>query len=283
MRYILALDQGTTSSRALLFDHRGNAVATAQRELTQFYPTPGWVEQDADEIWSTQLEVAREAMQLAGASAADVAAIGIANQRETTIVWDRASGAPIHRAIVWQDRRTAAICDQLAADELGPQFLERTGLVVDAYFSGTKCRWILDRVPGARRRAEAGELAFGTVDRWLIWKLTGGSAHLTDASNASRTLLYNIRTGEWDDQLLEIVRVPRQLLPAIAPSSGVVAETDPDMFGARVPIAGIAGDQQAALFGQRCVQPGMVKNTYGTGCFLLMHTGERPVHRVANC
>ena len=278
MRYILALDQGTTSSRASLFDHRGNAVATAQRELPQFYPTPGWVEQDADEIWSTQLEVAREAMQLAGASVADVAAIGIANQRETTIVWDRASGAPIHRAIVWQDRRTAAICDQLAADELGPQFLERTGLVIDAYFSGTKCQWILDHVPGARRRAEAGELAFGTVDSWLSWKLTGGSAHLTDASNASRTLLYNIRTGAWDDHLLEILRVPRQLLPAIAPSSGVVAETNPDIFGARVPISGIAGDQQAALFGQRCVHPGMVKNTYGTGCFLLMHTGEQPVH-----
>jgi glycerol kinase len=278
MRYILALDQGTTSSRALLFDRGGNVVATAQRELTQFYPTPGWVEQEADEIWRAQLDVARDAMQLAGANVSDVAAIGIANQRETTIVWDRTSGAPIHRAIVWQDRRTASVCDQLEADDFGPLILERTGLVVDAYFSGTKVQWILDHVPGARRRAEAGELAFGTVDSWLLWKLTGGSAHLTDASNASRTLLYNIHTGVWDDHLLDILRVPRQLLPNIAPSSGVVAQTDPGVFGARIPIAGIAGDQQAALFGQRCVHPGMVKNTYGTGCFLLMHTGEQPVH-----
>jgi len=278
MRYILALDQGTTSSRALLFDRRGNAVATAQRELTQFYPTPGWVEQDADEIWRTQLEVVREAMRLVGANVGDIAAIGIANQRETTIVWDRTSGAPIHRAIVWQDRRTASVCDQLEADELGPLILERTGLMLDAYFSGTKIQWILDHVPGARERAEAGELAFGTVDSWLSWKLTGGSAHLTDASNASRTLLYNIHTGAWDNQLLDILRVPRQLLPAITSSSGVVGETDPDILGARVPISGIAGDQQAALFGQRCVHPGMVKNTYGTGCFLLMHTGEQPVH-----
>ena len=278
MTYILALDQGTTSSRAIVFDHAGSIVSVAQKEFPQIFPKPGWVEHDPSDIWSTQAGVAAEALTKAGLTAADIAAIGITNQRETTVVWDRATGQPICNAIVWQDRRTASICDKLRAQKLDRVIRRKTGLVIDAYFSATKVQWILQNVKGARAKAKAGQLAFGTVDSWLSWKLTGGSAHLTDASNASRTLLYNIRTGVWDDHLLEILRVPRQLLPAIAPSSGVVAETDPDIFGARIPISGIAGDQQAALFGQRCVHPGMVKNTYGTGCFLLMHTGERAVH-----
>jgi glycerol kinase len=277
MGYILALDQGTTSSRALLFGADGQVRAVAQREFAQHYPKPGWVEQDPDEIWRSQLEVAREALAAAGATPADVAAIGITNQRETTIVWERATGRPVYRAIVWQDRRTAELCGQLKAEGLEALFTGRTGLVLDAYFSGTKVRWILDHVPGARARANAGELAFGTVDSWLLWHLTGGKAHLTDASNASRTLLFNIHNGDWDDKLLGIMRVPRALLPNVVDSSGVVAHADESLFGARIPIAGIAGDQQAALFGQRCVSPGMVKNTYGTGCFMLMHTGERPV------
>jgi glycerol kinase len=277
MRYVLALDQGTTSSRALLFDHQGQVRAVAQREITQHYPKPGWVEQEPDEIWHTQLDVARQALREADVTASEVAAIGITNQRETTIVWDRASGRPLYRAIVWQDRRTAELCDQLKGEGFEALFVGRTGLVLDAYFSGTKLRWILDHVPGARARAEAGELAFGTVDAWLLWKLTGGAAHATDASNAARTLLFNIHNGDWDDKLLGILRIPRRVLPKVVDSSGVIAQTEPALFGAAVPIAGIAGDQQAALFGQRCVAPGMVKNTYGTGCFMLMHTGTRPV------
>jgi glycerol kinase len=277
MRFVLALDQGTTSSRALLFDVEGRVAGLGQRETTQHYPQPGWVEQDPEEIFQSQLAVAREALARAGATASDVAAIGITNQRETTLVWERATGRPVSRAIVWQDRRTADFCEQLKLQGLETLFTHRTGLVLDPYFSGSKLRWILDHVPDGRRRAEAGELAFGTVDTWLIWNLTGGAAHVTDASNAARTLLYNIHTGDWDDKLLQIMRVPRAVLPAVVASSAVVAESAPAFFGAPIRIAGIAGDQQSALFGQRCVVPGMVKNTYGTGCFMLMHTGERAV------
>ncbi len=274
MKVILALDQGTTSSRALVFDAAGRIMGLGQRELPQIYPQPGWVEQDPETIWATQLATAREALGQAGLAARDVAAIGITNQRETTVVWERATGRPIANAIVWQDRRTAARCEQLRADGLEGLFQSRTGLVLDAYFSGTKLAWILDHVPGARARAERGELAFGTVDAWLIWKLTGGRVHATDASNASRTLLYDIRARGWSDELLSSIGVPRAVLPTVCASSGVVAETDADVLGASIPIAGIAGDQQAALFGQRCITPGRVKNTYGTGCFMLMHTGE---------
>jgi len=275
--FILALDQGTTSSRAIVFDHGGGIRAIAQREFRQLFPHPGWVEHDPNEIWETQVGVAAEAIARAGITARDVAAIGITNQRETTVVWDRRSGQPVYNAIVWQDRRTAALCDELKSQGREALFTSRTGLVLDAYFSGTKLRWILDNVAGARAQAEAGELAFGTIDSWLIWKLSGGAAHVTDVSNASRTLLFNIHTGDWDDELLEILTIPRKLLPQVRASSEVVAETAGDLFAARIPIAGIAGDQQAALFGQRCVTPGTVKNTYGTGCFMLMHTGERPV------
>ena len=277
MSFILALDQGTTSSRAIVFDHGGGIRAIAQREFRQLFPHPGWVEHDPNEIWETQVGVAAEAIARAGITARDVAAIGITNQRETTVVWDRRSGQPVYNAIVWQDRRTAALCDELKSQGREALFTSRTGLVLDAYFSGTKLRWILDNVAGARAQAEAGELAFGTIDSWLIWKLSGGAAHVTDVSNASRTLLFNIHTGDWDDELLEILTIPRKLLPQVRASSEVVAETAGDLFAARIPIAGIAGDQQAALFGQRCVTPGTVKNTYGTGCFMLMHTGERPV------
>jgi glycerol kinase len=277
MSYILALDQGTTSSRSLLFDRTGRVLATAQQEITQHYPEPGWVEQDPEEIWQTQVDTARQALRQANVRASEVEAIGIANQRETTLLWDRASGAPIYRAIVWQDRRTAGQCDELKLQGLEALFTGRTGLVLDAYFSGTKVRWLLDHVPQARRRAEAGELAFGTMDTWLLWKLTDGAVHATDASNASRTLLYNIHTGDWDDKLLGILRVPRAVLPAVVPSSGRVADAAAPVFGHRIPVSGIAGDQQAALFGQRCWTPGLVKNTYGTGCFMLMYTGERPV------
>ena len=273
MPAILALDQGTTSSRAIVFDEYCRAIGMAQRELPQIFPRSGWVEQDPEVIWATQLATAREALANAGLRAADVAAIGITNQRETTIVWERASGRPIGNAIVWQDRRTADRCRQLEADGHGELFRQRTGLVLDAYFSGTKVAWLLDHVPGARERAQAGELAFGTVDSWLIWKLTGGAVHVTDVTNAARTLLFDISRGEWDEQLLELVGVPRAVLPAVVASCGVVATTDADVLGARIPIAGMAGDQQAALFGQRCTTPGRVKNTYGTGCFLLMHTG----------
>jgi len=277
MPFLLALDQGTTSSRAIVFDHAGEVRALAQRETTQLFPQPGWVEQDPAEIWRTQLECAQQALASAGASAGDIAAIGITNQRETTIVWDRETGEPVCNAIVWQDRRTAAMCDKLKAEGLQPLFQGRTGLVLDAYFSGTKLRWILDNVTGARSRAEAGKLCFGTVDSWLIWHLTGGTQHITDATNASRTLLFNVHNTDWDDKLLGLLGVPRSVLPKVVGCSEVSAHTVAALFGAPIPIAGIAGDQQAALFGQRCVTPGMVKNTYGTGCFMLMNTGERPI------
>jgi glycerol kinase len=276
--YILALDQGTTSSRAIVFDAAAGVRAVAQKELTQKYPQPGWVEQDPLEIWSCQVSVAAEALSRAGVSAHDIAAIGIANQRETTLVWNRRTGAPVCNAIVWQDRRTASFCERLKRQGVEPLFESRTGLVIDPYFSGSKVRWILDQVPGAREAAESGELAFGTVDSWLVWKLSGGTRHVTDASNASRTLMFNIHAGVWDDKLLGILGVPRSVLPEVVPSSGEVVLTDPDLFSSRVPIAGIAGDQQAALFGQCCHRPGMAKNTYGTGCFLLMHTGGAPSH-----
>jgi glycerol kinase len=274
---ILALDQGTTSSRAIVFDRAGAIKAVAQKEFRQLFPQPGWVEHDANEIWETQVGVAAEVIARAGIVARDIAAIGITNQRETTVVWDRLTGRPLCNAIVWQDRRTAALCDELKTGGYGQLFVDRTGLVLDAYFSGTKLRWILDNVARARARAQAGELAFGTIDSWLIWKLSGGKSHVTDASNASRTLLFNIHTGQWDDELLQLLNIPRAVLPQVVASSGVAAETAGELFAARIPIAGIAGDQQAALFGQRCVSPGMVKNTYGTGCFMLMHTGNNPV------
>ena len=277
MKYILALDQGTTSSRAMVFDHSGSVVALAQKEFRQIFPKPGWVEHDATEIWATQLHTATEALGKAGLTATDIAAIGITNQRETTVVWDRESGEPVHHAIVWQDRRTAARCDQLKARGLAPMIKRKTGLVVDAYFSGTKLEWILRNVPGAGAKAKAGKLAFGTVDSWLIWNLTGGRVHVTDPSNASRTMLFNLRTGDWDDELLKLFGVPRSVLPAVGSSSEVYGETTLFAGGRAIPIAGIAGDQQAALFGQACTQPGMVKNTYGTGCFMLMNTGTKPI------
>ena len=276
MPFILALDQGTTSSRALVFDDQGEVRAVAQRELPASFPRPGWVEQDPELIWATQLATAREALARAGAAAAQVAAIGITNQRETTVLWERATGRPVANAIVWQDRRTAGYCERLAAAGCAETFQSRTGLVLDAYFSGTKVAWILDHVAGARERAARGELAFGTVDAWLAWKLTGGRIHATDASNASRTLLYDLHARDWSPELLALLDVPAALLPRVVDSAGVLGETDAGLLGAPIPIAGMAGDQQAALFGQRCVRPGMVKNTYGTGCFLLMHTGARP-------
>ncbi|MCB9957535.1 MAG: glycerol kinase GlpK [Rhodospirillaceae bacterium] len=277
MTYILALDQGTTSSRAIVFDAKGRIVTTAQREFTQIFPKAGWVEHDPEEIWSTQIGVATEALARAGASPADIAGIGITNQRETTIVWDRRTGKPIANAIVWQDRRTAGICDRLRASGHAPLIQSKTGLVVDAYFSGTKIKWLLDSVDGAREAAAAGHLACGTVDSWLVWKLTGGRLHITDVTNASRTLLYNIHTMDWDEELLDLLDVPANLLPDVRPSSQVYATTSPDLFATPIPIAGIAGDQQAALFGQICTRPGMVKNTYGTGCFILMNTGTEPI------
>ena len=276
-RCVLALDQGTTSSRAILFDARGRPVASAQEEFTQHFPRPGWVEHEPEDLWQTTRRVALKAMRKAGVNRADVAAVGIANQRETTVLWDRRTGRALHRAIVWQDRRTAAACAALEKDGLGALFRRRTGLVLDPYFSGTKIAWLLDHVPGARRRAERGELAFGTVDTWLLWKLTRGRVHATDVSNASRTLLVDLRSGAWDPQLAEALRVPLEVLPAIGPSSGVFGEIDGEDALRGVPVAGIAGDQQAALFGQGCFKPGMVKNTYGTGCFMLMNTGTRPV------
>ncbi len=276
-KYILALDQGTTSSRAILFDRRGRPVAQAQKELTQIYPRPGWVEHDPDEIWESQLGVARRAMEVASVGAADVAAVGITNQRETTVVWDRETGRPVHNAIVWQCRRTASLCEALRRIGLGERVRAKTGLVLDPYFSGTKVRWLLDNVPGLADRAREGRLAFGTVDSWLIWNLTGGKVHATDVSNASRTMLFNILTLDWDEELLEALGVPRALLPEPRPSSGCFGETEPGLFGASIPISGVAGDQQAALFGQTCFEPGLGKNTYGTGCFMLMNTGPRPV------
>ena len=274
MTFILALDQGTTSSRAMVFDHAGAVRAVAQREFRQIFPQPGWVEHDPMEIWETQLAVAREALVNAGIKASDIAAIGITNQRETSVVWDRVTGVPIHNAIVWQDRRTARFCGELKAAGHGADITRRTGLVVDAYFSATKIKWLLDNVAGARELAQQGRLAFGTIDTWLLWKLSGGAAHATDGSNASRTMLYNLREGQWDDALLERFDVPRSMLPKVMRSSGVLAQTARELFDALIPITGIAGDQQAALFGQRCITPGLVKNTYGTGCFMLMHTGS---------
>ena len=275
MTYILALDQGTTSSRAIVFDHAGSIVAVAQQEFPQIFPKPGWVEHDPRAIWATQWEVATEALTKANLRAADIAAIGITNQRETTVVLDRRTGQPIYNAIVWQDRRTASICDRLRARKLDRVIRRKTGLVVDAYFSATKVQWILQHVKGARARARAGELAFGTVDSWLVWNLTGGRVHVTDASNASRTMLFDIGKGDWDDELLKIFTVPRSMLPEVCSSSQVVGETT--LLGSPIPIAGIAGDQQAALFGQACTKPGMAKNTYGTGCFMLMHTGTKRI------
>ena len=272
MPFALALDQGTTSSRAIVFDHAGNVRAAAQAEFRQIFPQPGWVEHDATEIWATQSGVMHEALAKAGLTAHDIAAIGITNQRETTVVWERATGRPIANAIVWQDRRTAGQCDELRAAGKAATFAGKTGLVLDAYFSGTKLNWLLDHVPGARVRAARGELAFGTIDSWLVWNLTGGHVHATDPSNASRTLLFNIHTGAWDDELLHMLDIPREVLPAIVPSSGTCGEANLD--GVAVPIAGIAGDQQAALFGQACLEPGLAKNTYGTGCFLLLNTGS---------
>ena len=277
-QYILSFDQGTTSCRAILFDRDAQIVGIAQKEFTQHYPTPGWVEHDAMEIWGSQMGVAREVLETQGIKPSEVAAIGITNQRETTVVWDRHTGKPIHNAIVWQDRRTAALCDDLKARGLEEYIRDTTGLVADAYFSGTKIRWILDNVEGARERAERGDLLFGTMDTWLVWNLTRGERHVTDYSNASRTLLYNIRTLEWDSRMLDELGIPAAMLPEVRPSSEVYGTTGAEMFGgARVPIAGIAGDQQAALFGQACFEKGMAKNTYGTGCFLLMNTGETPV------
>lgn len=275
--YVMALDAGTTSNRCILFNEKGEMCSVAQKEFTQYFPRPGWVEHDAKEIWSTQLGVAVEAMTKIGAAAKDIAAIGITNQRETTIVWDRTTGEPVCPAIVWQCRRTSGYCDELKRKGLVDRFRQKTGLVIDAYFSGTKLKWILDHVEGARERAEKGELLFGTVETWLIWKLTKGKVHVTDYSNASRTLLFNIRTLEWDEEILEELHIPKCMLPEVRPSCCIYGETDPSLFGGPIPIGGAAGDQQAALFGQTCFRPGEAKNTYGTGCFLLMNTGEKPV------
>jgi glycerol kinase len=274
-KYILAIDQGTTSSRAILFDHAGRIRGVAQQEFRQMFPQPGWVEHDANEIWRTQLAVAQQVLKDTQRSAADIAAIGITNQRETTLLWDRNTGEPLGHAIVWQDRRTADVCDALRDQGKAPLFQKKTGLVIDSYFSGTKLKWLLDHIPGARSRAERGELAFGTIDSWLIFKLCG--LHVTDTSNASRTLLFNIHTLQWDAELLELLDIPSALLPRVVPSSAVLGHTAAGLFGAPIPIAGIAGDQQAATFGQACHQPGMAKNTYGTGCFMLMNTGKEPV------
>ena len=276
-KYVMALDAGTTSNRCILFNEKGEMCSVAQREFTQYFPKPGWVEHDADEIWASMLGVAVEAMNMIGAAAEDIAAIGITNQRETTIVWDKNTGEPIHHAIVWQCRRTSEYCDSLKEKGLTDKFREKTGLVIDAYFSGTKVKWLLDNVPGARERAEKGELLFGTVETWLIWKLTKGAVHVTDYSNASRTMLFNINTLEWDDEILAELNIPRSMLPEPKPSSCVYGKADPSFLGGEIPIAGAAGDQQAALFGQTCFNAGEAKNTYGTGCFLLMNTGENPI------
>jgi glycerol kinase len=276
-RFILSLDQGTTSSRAIVFDRLGRSRATAQQEFPQRFPAPGWVEHDPRDLWESTRRVALTAVAEANLTGREIAAIGVTNQRETTLVWDRKTGEPIAPAIVWQDRRTASLCSKLKQRGLEPLFRERTGLLLDPYFSGTKLRWLLDQIPGARRRANRGELAFGTVDTWLLWKLTGGRVHGTDVSNASRTLLLNLRTGEWDDELLEILRIPREVMPQVRPSSGVFGEVSSLRALRGIPISGIAGDQQAALFGHACFKPGMAKNTYGTGCFLLQHTGTEAV------
>ena len=277
-KYIMALDAGTTSNRCILFNHAGEVCSMAQKEFTQIFPRPGWVEHDANEIFSTQLEVAKQAMAIIGANASDIAAIGITNQRETTIVWDKTTGQPVCNAIVWQCRRTSEYCDSLKSEGLTDPIREKTGLVIDAYFSGTKLRWILENVPGAREKAERGDLLFGTVETWLIWKLTGGKVHVTDYSNASRTMLFNINTLGWDEEILAKLNIPAGMLPEARPSSEIYGHTLSKFFGAPIPIAGAAGDQQAALFGQQCFRPGEAKNTYGTGCFLLMNTGEKPVY-----
>ena len=276
-QYIIALDQGTTSCRALVFDRKGSIVSTAQKEFTQYFPQPGWVEHDAMEIWSTQVGMAAETVTKAGLVANQIAAIGITNQRETIILWDKITGKPIYNAIVWQDKRTADYCDQLKREGKGPMIREKTGLVIDAYFSGTKVKWILDNVEGARAKAEAGELLMGTIDTWLIWNLSKGDLHITDVTNACRTLFFNINTLNWDDELLELFEIPRSILPDVKQSSEVYGYTADGLFATRIPIAGIAGDQQAALFGQMCTQQGMVKNTYGTGCFMLMNIGDKPI------
>ncbi|MCD6551559.1 glycerol kinase GlpK [Thermotoga sp.] len=275
MKYILSLDQGTTSSRAIVFDERGNVISKTNKEFKQIYPKPGWVEHDPVEIWESQIEVAKKAIKEAGIKPEDIAAIGITNQRETTIVWDKNTGKPVYNAIVWQCRRTAPICDELKEKGYAEFIRERTGLVVDAYFSGTKIKWILDNVEGVREKAERGEVLFGTVDTWLIWNLTGGKVHVTDYSNASRTMIFNIHKLDWDDEILELLNIPRKMLPQVMPSSHVYGHTVKELLGAEILIAGDAGDQQAALFGQACFRPGMLKNTYGTGCFLLMNTGEK--------
>ncbi len=276
-KYILALDQGTSSSRAIVFDHDGNICSTAQQEFTQYFPQPGWVEHDPMEIWASEAAVIAEAISKIGINGLDIAAIGITNQRETTIVWDAETGNPICKAIVWQDRRTSAFCDSLKDRGLVETIREKTGLIIDAYFSGTKIKWILDNVPGAREKADAGKLRFGTVDSWLVWQLTRGEVHVTDVSNASRTMLFNINTLEWDQELLDLLGIPRSMMPSVRSSSEIYGYTKTTIFAHEVPIAGIAGDQQAALFGQMCTEPGAVKNTYGTGCFLLMNTGEKPI------
>jgi len=276
-QYILAFDQGTTSSRAILFDKKGSLISSAQKEFTQYFPQPGWVEHDANEIWSTQLGVATEAILKAGLTIHDIAAIGITNQRETTVVWDRKTSQPIHNAIVWQDRRTAEYCERLKKEGLEELIKEKTGLVTDAYFSASKVKWILDNVGGARARAQNGELCFGTIDAWLLWKLTNGKVHATDVTNASRTMIFNIHTMQWDDDLLRLFDIPADMLPQVRSSSEVYGYTQHLLTAVSVPVSGIAGDQQAALFGQMCIQPGMVKNTYGTGCFMLMNTGTKPV------
>lgn len=275
-RYILSLDQGTTSSRAILFDKKGNVISVAQKEFQQYFPEPGWVEHDPAEIWSSQIAVAVESITKAGFTADQIAAIGITNQRETTVVWDKRTGEPVYNAIVWQDRRTAAYCDSIKT-AWNEKIQAKTGLIIDAYFSATKIKWILDNVKGARERAQDGHLAFGTVDSWLVWNLTGGKKHITDVSNASRSLIYNIHALKWDEELLELFGIPASMLPEVCSSSEVYGTTSSNILAAQIPIAGIAGDQQAALFGQQCIQPGMVKNTYGTGCFMLMNIGNKPI------
>lgn len=281
-QFILALDQGTTSSRAMLFNKKGEIVSVAQKEFRQIYPKPGWVEHDAQEIWSTQAGVAAEAVASAGVNGKAISGIGITNQRETTVVWDRKLGKPIYNAIVWQDRRTSDYCDQLKKDGHADMIQKKTGLVIDSYFSGTKVKWILDNVEGAREKAKNGELAFGTIDSWLIWNFTQGELHITDVTNASRTLLFNINSMEWDDELLELMSIPKSMLPEVRQSSEKYGSTKTTLFASKIPIAGIAGDQQSALFGQMCTEPGMVKNTYGTGCFMLMNIGDEPVRSEQN-
>lgn len=276
-KFILSFDQGTTSSRAIVFNQEGSIISLAQKEFEQIYPQPGWVEHNASEIWTTQISVATEAIVKAGITPTNIAAIGITNQRETTVLWDRKTGEPLYNAIVWQDRRTSGYCDELRAKGMAKDIQEKTGLILDAYFSATKIKWILDHVPGARDRAAAGDIAFGTIDSWLIWNLTDGRVHVTDVSNASRTMIYNIHTLDWDQELLDLFDIPRSILPEVKSSSEVYGETTGNVLAAKIPIAGIAGDQQAALFGQMCTQVGMVKNTYGTGCFMLMNIGDKPI------